>query len=74
MKLDLDGGARNTIEVIILALHPKSKMPGNLIKSQEVKFIPITDLINLARNVPDQGRAKHIILHMLIFFKTGGEL
>ena len=43
-------------------------MPGNFINSQEVKFIPFADVLNLARNAPDQGRAKHIIFHMLRFF------
>ena len=47
-------------------------MPGNLNNSQtkyeEVKFIPISDVIDLARNPPDQNRAKHVILHMLNFF------
>ena len=47
-------------------------MPGNfsnlLTNYKEVKFIPISDVIDLVRNAPDQNRAKHITLHMLNFF------
>ena len=43
-------------------------MSRNLTNFEGVKFIPITEVINLARNGPDQDRAKHIIFTVLSFF------
>ena len=49
-------------------------MPGNFtvpnidIGEVNVNFIPISDVINLARNSPNQDLAKHMIIHMLRFY------
>ena len=43
-------------------------MPGNFSYNKEVKFIPLSDVIHLARNYPDPDRAKHIIFTVLSFF------
>ena len=49
-------------------------MPGNFIRSNidieqvNVNFIQVSDVINLARNSPNQDLAKHMIIHMLRFY------
>ena len=49
-------------------------MPGNFTRSNidieqlNVNFIPISDVINLARNSPNHDLAKHLIFHMLRFY------
>ena len=49
-------------------------MPGNFISSnidieqENVDFISIYEVINLARNSPNQDLARHTIFHMLRFY------